>query len=161
VRAIVPSPDGASLSVVSTEFGKTVVERFSMKNLDAPPAGRVFQGTGPNNDPTVALSAQGDLLARSTWGMTIRLWDTTAGQERHATPEHAAAITGLAVAPDGDLIATGASDARGRFWRWSGTTTAADAISFAGWPITFGEGGKTLLMRNEKEVQWLERAQGS
>jgi WD40 repeat protein len=63
-----------------------------------------------------ALSPDGRRLALVGDRDTIRLWDTSSGEEALALPGHTASLRGLAFSPDGHRLASVDSDHVMRLW---------------------------------------------
>ncbi|OAI48954.1 hypothetical protein AYO44_06615 [Planctomycetaceae bacterium SCGC AG-212-F19] len=67
--------------------------------------------SGPT-DPALALafSPEGKTLAAVGQSKSVKLWETTTGQERTILTDHSGTLLAVAFSPDGKLIATGSSD---------------------------------------------------
>jgi WD40 repeat protein/tetratricopeptide (TPR) repeat protein len=75
-------------------------------------------GLAPQNAP-FAFSPDGKLLAACTGavGSPLVLWDAATGAQRHSFEVHKGTIA-LAFSPDGERLATGASDGVVELWDW-------------------------------------------
>lgn len=65
------------------------------------------------------LAINGDYLSwRATAGEpgSVRIWDAATGRQRTDLTGHTAGVTAVAIAPDGNLVATGVSDGSVRIW---------------------------------------------
>jgi WD40 repeat protein len=65
---------------------------------------------------SVALSADGQLLASGGEDGTVRLWDTTSGRALATLHEHTDGIWSVALSSDGRLLASGGGDGTLRVW---------------------------------------------
>jgi len=72
----------------------------------------------------VAFSADGSLLASSSWDVTMRLWQVSDGRMLRSI-EPSATVLSLAFSPDGSLLASAGEDGTVQFWGVS------EAISLA------------------------------
>ncbi|WP_133150699.1 hypothetical protein, partial [Frankia canadensis] len=64
----------------------------------------------------VAFSPDGHTLATSSTDSTIRLWDTTSGQNRTTLTGHTRGVLAVAFSPDGHTLATSSDDSTIRLW---------------------------------------------
>ncbi|MFJ8195100.1 trypsin-like peptidase domain-containing protein [Streptomyces sp. NPDC096094] len=102
----------------------------------------------------LALSPDGTTLAVSLLGFKVsesdesrvQLWDVAEGRRTATLKGHTGQVTSLAFSPDGDTLATGASDATTRLWdvrsrRSTSTLTGPSGTVFA---LAFTPDGRTL-----------------
>ena len=68
-----------------------------------------------NRVTSVALSANGRMVASGSDDRTVRVWDAKTGQALH-TLEHAGAVTSVALAADGRVLAAGCLDHAVHLW---------------------------------------------
>lgn len=65
---------------------------------------------------SVALSADGRLLASASEDQTIKLWDTNAGTELRTLKGHTSAVNAVALSADGRLLASASKDNTAKLW---------------------------------------------
>jgi len=65
---------------------------------------------------SVALSADGRLLASGSWDGAITLWETRGGRSLMTLHGHTGAVPGLALSADGLLLASGSFDGTAKLW---------------------------------------------
>ena len=63
----------------------------------------------------ISVSRDGGRAATSTWEKDVRLWDVKTGRELGGFTMKKSLVNGMALAPDGDVIACGGSDGFVRF----------------------------------------------
>ena len=73
-----------------------------------------------NRGPVRSVKFVKDLLVSGSTDGTVHLWDTATGKVRSTLAPATGAIRGLAVSPDGNIIAAGSSD--GTVSLWNATT---------------------------------------
>jgi WD40 repeat protein len=85
-----------------------------------------------------------------SWDETVRIWDAEKGTPKHTIKEEDS-VNAVAVSPDGELIASGTTQAVTTLFKvstgekvesWTGTTGWVNALAF-------GQGGKTLAAGSE------------
>src|SRR5438093_1353172 len=64
----------------------------------------------------VVFSPDGKQLASASVDGTVKLWDTTTGQEEHTLHGHAAGVEGVAFSPDGKRLASASNDQTVKVW---------------------------------------------
>src|SRR5262249_51825649 len=69
--------------------------------------GRVF---------SVAVSADGSLVASGSEDKTVKVWDVKAGKEKYTLKGHRESVTCVAFSPDGKWLASGSDDLMVRLW---------------------------------------------
>ncbi|MBW4492078.1 MAG: serine/threonine protein kinase [Oscillatoria princeps RMCB-10] len=69
---------------------------------------------------SVAISAQGNLLATGSDDKTARLWDTDTGECLRIIAGHANFVKSVAFSPDGSVLATGSDDRTVKLWDVAG-----------------------------------------
>ncbi|HUG90078.1 MAG TPA: protein kinase [Planctomycetaceae bacterium] len=83
--------------------------------------------TRPLTDLAYLPSAEGRLVATSSYDGTVRIWDVDTGTEARPFLHHDEQVQSLAVAPDGQTIVTGTCSGVGGQARWS--VSVADVAS--------------------------------
>jgi tetratricopeptide (TPR) repeat protein len=65
---------------------------------------------------SLAFSPDGRRLATASYDRTIKLWDTSTGQDVFTLRGHTAGVLAVAFSPDGNLIVSGGIDNTARVW---------------------------------------------
>ncbi|WP_217246910.1 trypsin-like peptidase domain-containing protein [Streptomyces sp. AC602_WCS936] len=105
---------------------------------------------------TLAVSIIGSGVSASDES-EVQLWDLTEGRRTATLKGHTGQVTSLAFSPDGDTLATGASDATTRLWdvrarRSTATLTGPSGTVFA---LAFSPDGRTLASGGQDRTVWL------
>lgn len=158
VSAVAMSPDGARLAVVRRRVKSGTDEPVSEVVLTDPDA--------PNpNDPFIQIDGAlmqlqvtpGGSVVAGTGDGGVAVWDGKAAKATITEVEAGAAITQLAVSPDGSTVATGSmsldngapKDAPLRLWRFDGSKLVpskhTDRTTF-GYGLAFTPDGKKLVI---------------
>jgi hypothetical protein len=127
------SPDGRVLATDHSDQTITLWEIASGKErlqLGKPAAGNVRAGAtaimvvnvggvggfGAAASTTLAFAPDGRTLASRGPGRTVRIWDTTTGNELGQFKGHEGDVTTVAFAPDGKAVASGSNDTTILLW---------------------------------------------
>jgi WD40 repeat protein len=134
------SPDGRTLAVGGWAWGTCL----TLRCLDTGVERTLVAGSGP-----VAFSPDGRRLASGGsfpgWA-TVKIWDTTSGQEMFALHGHQETVWGVAFAPDGQTVASASGDRTIKLWD---LTTGAERATLQGHAdqvaaVAFSPDGKFL-----------------
>ncbi len=134
------SPDGARLASASSAIGIPTSDRTEENNtvqvwdvasgeniLTIPPE-------GPGYYRDVEFSPDGRTLAASTWssalGGNVRIFDAQTGQQVQRIYAHRENIPNIEFAPDGDSLATAATDASIKIWNVELAVLIASYVDF-------------------------------
>jgi RNA polymerase sigma factor (sigma-70 family) len=167
VHAVAFAPDGATLAYTTPDGRVVVVEAATGKKLQD---WRTFQR---RDWPLVAFGADGKLYTKLAGGTTVTEWDPATGKGlRTLNPgdspppgplRPAGAVGGLAVSPDGKLLATGGD---GHAVRFVDLATGKDQPLPGGHAhelglVAFAPDGKSLLTRGgDRSLRWWDPASG-
>lgn len=149
--AVAFDPSGETVATMSADVGLRMWNATDRRALDPPLTAPQDAGTSSNTPPTLAYNPAGTVLATSTGGDTVRLWDPHSLRQTavlEAAP--GSQVTALAFSPSGAFLATAGRDGKVRLWdpatgRPIGgpiTATAAGPYGVSG--IAFNPDGATL-----------------
>jgi WD40 repeat protein len=134
------SPDGKQLAAV--------IEEDDLRVFD-PATGKPVQQIKHYWASRIAYSPDGKTLL-SARGAALRLWDAATGKEKALEFEgHQGGVTGVFVAPDGKLVASGGDDVR--LWD-PATSKEVRRIATPGSPLALAHDGKTLASASRDRV---------
>ena len=140
VGAIALTPDGRTVITVRHAGRLHIWDAGAERGFDLPP-----QGT---DVVSLAVSADGRLLASGTEGGVVRLWDTSLFGQIGQTCKFAAAVTALAFDPRGRVLAIGGEDGTIRLREVPRRKALGEPLR-VGHPVrtlTFVDGGRRLLV---------------
>jgi WD40 repeat protein len=138
------------------------------------PEGKAAHSLALENMPrTLAMSADGKLLASAGEDATIQIWDVAAAKPTAKLKDHADWVVCLAFNQDGKQLASGSLDGSMRLWDVSGAKKVADLPAkpvpppktppdpIATRALAFGPDGKSLFFGNaDGLIQVLNLADG-
>ncbi|MEX2113078.1 MAG: pre-peptidase C-terminal domain-containing protein [Pirellulales bacterium] len=128
VNAVCYSKDGAQLVTAAGESG--VFGEASLWNAADGKLLRTIQGHG-DSLYAAELSADGRLLATSSYDQQIKVWDAASGSELRALVGHTDAVFGLAFRPDGKVLASASGDRTAKLW----DVASGDRLETFGQPL--------------------------
>ncbi len=107
---------------------------------------------------SLAVSADGRLVATGSRDDTARLWDAATGEELRCLRGHMDDVTSLAFSPDGRWVATGSRDDSVRIWDVASGTEHRRLVghAFAVTSVAFSPDGSTLVSGSEDHhlIHW-------
>jgi WD40 repeat protein/transcriptional regulator with XRE-family HTH domain len=103
-------PRSASSAGQAAAYGRLLATLDSHTHAGAGPADGVR---------SVALSADGRLVASGSWNGTIRMWEAPSGRLLATLHGHTGGLWGVALSADGRLLASGSFDGTIRLWEVS------------------------------------------
>ncbi len=145
INAVAFTPDGTKV----VTGGNDAVPRLT---TSTDPLGAMIPGSGvaimkfPGHSGrvnSVAINADGTLIATAGSDKTIRIWDAKNGKALRAIQGHLDEIATLAIRPDGKQIASGSTDGTIRLWDLSATDEhrAATDTKDSLWTAAFSPDG--------------------
>ncbi|MBL7494739.1 PD40 domain-containing protein [Frankia sp. CNm7] len=104
----------------------------------------------------VAFSPDGSHLATASWDQTVRLWETTTGQQTGQLTDHTRGASAVAFSPDGTQLATGGGwDGTTRLWDTaSGRELAAMIALSDGWAVLLPDGSYKVAGEGTEDTLW-------
>ena len=109
------SPDGSRLAV-ATAIGIWLYDTATLQEVDLLTGQTAIYSSLTYSPSAMAYSPVESILASGGWDRTIRLWDTTTGEDIKTLTGHRSGIRSLAFSPDGKIIASGSYDRTVRLW---------------------------------------------
>jgi WD40 repeat protein len=110
----------------------------------------------------IAFAPNGDQLASASNDRTVRLWDTTTGQQIQQFDGHNQYISAIAFSPNNKLVASASSDQTVRLWN---SATGEQVLQFEGHidkvnDVAFSPNGKQLASASDRTVRFWNTATG-
>ena len=137
-KSVISASHDGTLKMWDLATGEQVRE-FSMSRL-----GRV------SNLQRMAISPNGRLLIASCNGGPsgrIGIWEVETGKFLRATPPQPSDIKGVAISPDGDLLASTRGDGLVQFWDiGTAAELASHPLAMSGWAVAFDDTGRHLAV---------------
>jgi WD40 repeat protein/serine/threonine protein kinase len=115
VRSVAFSPDGRRLATAAADGAKI----WDATQIGEPAAPLLVLKGHTDQVWCVAFSADGKRLISSSNDGTVKLWETTNGEELLTLKGHTPPVFGVALSPDGQRIASTSMDRRVRVWEAS------------------------------------------
>ncbi|KAK2926405.1 hypothetical protein FoTM2_013271 [Fusarium oxysporum f. sp. vasinfectum] len=99
----------------------------------------------------IAFSPDSQTLTSVSYDWTVRLWDTTTGEERQKIQGHVRPFTAVTFSPDGNTLASASRDGSVRLWDAAAGKERQKLQGHAEWvrAITFSPGSKTLASASD------------
>jgi len=150
------SPDGTRFATGSTTA--LVVVWDVAKALAGDGSARIELKGHKQLIRNLAWSADGSRLVSSSEDGVVKLWDAVKGEEILTITAHAAAVYGVAISPDGTMIATAAGDwkniAKGEVRVWDAAKSTElfrlPSTEFSAWGVAFTGDGKLITAHQEE-----------
>lgn len=120
VTGLAVSPDGKLLAVTVGRFGQHPHGAAALLDINTGEVLRQIQNS-PWPVETASFSADSRRLLTGGQDNTARIWDVSSGKEL-GTFVHEHPVMTVAIAPDGQHVATGSTDADSAARVWDGTT---------------------------------------
>src|SRR5262249_40089024 len=103
---------------------------------------------------SIALTADGRMLASGSYDATIKLWDMASCKETATLRGHTAGVYSVAFTPDGKVLASGSHDDTARLWDVAtGRELAAVKHGYHVKRVAFTPDGKTLISAGEGPIK--------
>ena len=149
------SPDGTRFATGSTNGTVAIWEVAKALTGDAS-ARRAIKGH-KQLVRNLAWSADGSRLVSSSDDGTVKMWDAN-GEEMMNIAAHTASIYGVAISPDGTMIASAAGDwknkAKGEVRVWDAAKGTElfrlPTTEFSAWGVAFTKDGKLITVHQEE-----------
>ncbi len=156
LRSLLFTPDGRTL-VATSGGGTRLWETASPRELAGFPEAVGRAVLSPDARTLISANEEG--------GGLLKMVDVTTGKLLFSTPAHTKAVYGLAISPDGRLLASGAiDDPVVKFWKVAGGLTPAGEVSLKGRANSIGslawspDGRSVAVGTNRRELAILDVA---
>ncbi|WP_337307963.1 MULTISPECIES: nSTAND1 domain-containing NTPase [unclassified Streptomyces] len=156
------TPDGDKIATGGRQGKVLLWDARTHQRIDELRVHRSDEDAGPSH---LAFSPDGTTLAVTVGGVRasnsdqseVQLWNVREGRRTATLKGHTGQVTSLAFSPDGETLATGASDATARLWdvRRHRPLATLPGHSNTVWAVAFSPDGRILASGSHDRSIWL------